>query len=435
MAWAAIAIAVALSAPGEPTASPGAVCLRSATGGFQQAAPETVTSIQIQGNTATSDDDVRRLAGVSVGMPLAPTTLDEVAARLRATKRFEQVEVRKRFASIDDPSQIVLVILVDEGRVQIEMTGNPSDPTRVVRSRRPKLMFLPVLEREDGYGFTYGARFAIAGPAGAQSHIAFPLTWGGTKQAAAELDKSFAGGPVSRILAGGSMSRRTNPFYEEDDDRARAWVRGERVIARALRLGATAGFQRVSFFDSRDTFAHAGADAVLDTRLDPFLPRNAVYARAAWDRFNLEGGAVARSELEGRGYVGLIGQTVLALRALRSDSSGALPPYLQPLLGGMATLRGFEAGHAAGDSLVATSAELFVPLTSPLEVAKIGVSVFADAGTVYPDGERLSDQALLQGYGGSVWLTAAVLRLNLAVAHGRGASTRVHVGLTLAFSR
>ena len=38
-----------------------------------------------------------------------------------------------------------------------------------------------------------------------------------------------------------------------------------------------------------------------------------------------------------------------------------------------------------------------------------------------------------QGYGGSVWLTAALLRLNLAVAHGRGASTRVHFGLTLAF--
>src|SRR6185436_8487753 len=375
-------------------------------------------------------EEVRRMAGVSVGMPLEAATLDEVATRLRASKRFEQVEVRKRFASIADPSQIVLVILVDEGPVRIEMTGNPSEPTRVVRNRRLNLMFLPLLDREDGYGFTYGARFAIAEPLGAQSRIAFPLTWGGTKQAAAELDKSFTRGPLSRVLAGGSVSRRTNPFYEEDDDRARVWLRGERAIVRPVRVGATAGFQRVSFFDARDTFAHAGADAVLDTRLDPFLPRNAVYARAAWERFNLEGGAVARSELDGRGYIGLWRQNVLALRAQRTDSSGALPLYLQPLLGGMANLRGFKAGYAAGDTLVAASAELFVPLTSPLDTAKIGVSVFGDTGTVYADGQRLADQTMLQGYGGSVWLTAAVLRLNFAVAHGRGASTRVHFGLT-----
>ena len=432
MLWTAVALAVALS---DPTVSalhtPSLPHL--ATLASQTTAPETVTSIQVQGNTATSDEEIRRLAGVSVGMLLEAATLDEVAARLRATKRFEQVEVRKRFASIADPSQIVLVILVDEGPVRIEMTGDPSQPTRVVRNRRLNLMFLPLLDREDGYGFTYGARFAIAEPVGGQSRISFPLTWGGTKQAAAEFDKSFTRGPVSRVLAGGSVSRRTNPFYEEDDDRARAWVRGERAIVRALRVGAAAGVQRVSFVDTRDTFAHAGADAVLDTRLDPFLPRNAVYARAAWDRFNLEGGAVARSELDGRGYIGLWRQNVLALRAQRTDSSRALPPYLQPLLGGMANLRGFKAGYAAGDTLVATSAELFAPLTSPLDTAKIGVSVFADAGTVYPEGQRLSDQTMLQGYGGSVWLTAAILRMNLAIAHGRGASTRVHFGLTLAF--
>jgi outer membrane protein assembly factor BamA len=294
-------------------------------------------------------------------------------------------------------------------------------------------MFLPLLDREDGYGFTYGARLAVAEPLGAQSRVAFPLTWGGTKQAGAELDKSFARGPLHRIVAGGAVSRRTNPFYEEDDDRARVWVRGERAIARALRVGATAGFQRVSFFEARDTFAHAGADAVLDTRLDPFLPRHAVYARAAWDHFHVEPGGAARTELDARGYIGLIGQNILAVRALRTDSSGPLPAYLQPLLGGMANLRGFKAGYAAGDTLVAASAELMMPLTSPLNVGKVGVSVFADRGTVYDKGQRFADQTMREGYGGSVWFTAAFLRLTLAVAHGRGASTRVHVGGSASF--
>src|SRR4030095_11507176 len=72
-------------------------------------------------------------------------------------------------------------------------------------------------------------------PGGAQPRLAFPLTWGGTKQAAAELDKSFTRGPLSRVLAGGSVSRRTNPFYEEDDDRARVWVRRAPGTARAAR--------------------------------------------------------------------------------------------------------------------------------------------------------------------------------------------------------
>src|SRR5436190_2315350 len=83
---------------------------------------ETVAAIQIQGNTATPDEEVRRLADVRVGMPFDATTADLVATRLRAAKRFESVEVRKRFASIADSSQITLVIIVDEGPVKIVMT-------------------------------------------------------------------------------------------------------------------------------------------------------------------------------------------------------------------------------------------------------------------------------------------------------------------------
>ena len=393
-------------------------------------APETITAIQIQGNTATADEEVRRLADVRLGMPFDAQTVIDVAARLRATKRFKEVEVRKRFASIADPSQIVLVIVVDEGAVQIEMTGDSGEPTRVVRTGRPNIMFLPVLNAEDGYGWTYGARFALVDPAGKNSRLSFPLTWGGTKEAAAELDKTFVRGPLDRLVAGGSFSRRTNPFFEEDDDRARVWVRGERALVRALRVGATAGYERASFVDLRDRFARAGADVVLDTRLDPFLARNAVYARAALDHFSF---GANRTEVDARGYLGLFGQSILAVRGQRTDSSQPLPPYLKPLLGGMANLRGFGAGTAVGDTLVAASTELILPLTSPLKVAKLGVSAFADFGTVYAKGERLADQKMREGYGGSVWLTAAFLRLNFAVAHGRGASTRVHFGAAASF--
>ncbi len=396
-------------------------------------AAQVVAAIQVHGNTATKDDEVRRLAGIELGAPVEANTVDEVAARLRAAKRFESVQVLKRFASIADPSQILLVIVVDEGPVHIEMTGDPANPTRVVRSHPLKLMFMPVLTREDGYGFTYGARVARPDVAGRNSRLSFPLTWGGEKKAGAEIEKTIEHAPIDRVTAGVSISRKTNPFYEQDDDRRRVWVRAERELVRAVRVGATAGWQHVSFMNDTDRFAHAGADVVLDTRVDPNLPRNAVFAKASWEFLKAADREAGHYVLDGRGYIGLFGQNVLALRGLRDAADRPLPLYLQPLLGGMANLRGFSAGTAAGDTLVAYSAELIVPLTSPLKIGRIGLSAFADRGAAYNAGERLRDQTMKQGYGGGVWFSAAFLKLNIAVAHGRGSSTRLHVGANVSF--
>lgn len=392
-------------------------------------APETIVALQVHGNTMTADDELKRLAAVDVGTAMDAGTIDVVAARLRATGRFESVRVLKRFASIADPSQIILVIMVDEGPVAIERTGDPDRPLRVVRSRRWIPLFLPILTAEDGYGLTYGARIALPQPAGAASRIGFPVTWGGDKRVAAEFDKTFTAGPFSRVIAGAALSRRTNPFFDDDDTRRRVWVRGERQVVRWLRAGATAGYQHVGFQGRDTTFGHAGADLTLDTRIDPVLPRNAVFARAAWEHI----AGANRTDLDARGYVGLVGQSILAVRGLRSDSDRALQPFVKPLLGGMANLRGFKAGTAAGDTLVAASAEVLMPLTSPISVGRIGVSAFVDAGTSYDEGQRLSDQEWKQGIGGSVWFSAAFLRFTVAVAHGRGSSTRVHVGANVSF--
>jgi outer membrane protein assembly factor BamA len=409
-----------------------------------QQAAETVAAIQIQGNTATPDEEVRRMADVRIGMPFAETTAEAVAGRLRAARRFDRVEVRKRFASIDDPSQITLVIIVDEGPVKIVMTGDPDHPTRVVRKRMPNILFLPILGREDGYGLTYGARLTLPDPnwMGKRSRVMLPLTWGATKQAGVDLEKRMEGGAIDRVTAGASVSRRTNPAFDKDDDRARLFVRAEREFTRVLRLGATTGWQRASFEGIADQFAQVGGDVVVDTRTDPILARNAVYGRASWEHLAFGDGpaeaghyrgGVNRTVLDGRGYLGLVGQAVLAGRVLREDSDRPLPAYLQPQLGGLSTLRGFRAGSFVGDTLVATSAEVVLPLTSPIKLGKFGVTAFVDRGVVYNKGERLSDQTLQTGYGGGIWFAAAFLRLNIAVGHGRGATTRVHVGGNVTF--
>ena len=107
----------------------------------------------------------------------------------------------------------MLVVILDEGPVKIDWSADPGKPAQVVRKRGFRLMFLPVLKFEDGYGFSYGARFARPGPFGRRSQLSVPATWGGEKRVAMEVDKRFVGGPVSRVEAGGSVSRRRNRLY------------------------------------------------------------------------------------------------------------------------------------------------------------------------------------------------------------------------------
>src|SRR4051812_25611857 len=85
--------------------------------------PERLVDIQVHGNTLTADAEIIQIARLQPGMPIGAKTLDEAAARLRDSHKFEHVDVLKRFASIADPSQIVLVVVVDEGPVTIRSEG------------------------------------------------------------------------------------------------------------------------------------------------------------------------------------------------------------------------------------------------------------------------------------------------------------------------
>lgn len=421
-----VVLAVGIGAFPEPV---DAASTRAAVAAIEQ---EVVARIQIRGNVATADDEVRRLAGVAVGDPVGPETLDEVARRLRASKRFERVDVVRRFASLADPTQVVIVIVVDEGPVAVERTGDPDAPVKVVRTTRP-VMFLPIVRFDDGYGFAYGARVSLTNLAGTEGRLSFPLTWGADKRAAIELDRELGTGRA-KLSAGVAISRRTHPYFERDEDGGRAWVRVDRLVARSLRVGATGGWQHVAFLGSTDTFFHGGGDITFDNRLDPLLARNAAFARASWEHEAFAArDPVSRWELDGRAYIGLVGQSVLVVRGVRNDASGPLPAYLEPMLGGIATVRGFALGTAIGDTRAAASAELRLPLNSPLTMARTGVSAFVDAGTVYRHDQRFGDGPAEKGIGGSVWLSIAFVRLSVAVAHGLGSSTRAHFAGALAF--
>ncbi len=79
------------------------------------------------------------------------------------------------------------------------------------------------------------------------------------------------------------------------------------------------------------------------------------------------------------------------------------------------------------------SAELRAPLTSVLSRARLGLTVFADGGKVADFGSRLGDAAWHRGAGAGLFLVAPFVQLNLNVAHGAGAGTRLNVSTGFSF--
>ncbi len=400
----------------------------------QTVAPgEVIADVRVHGNHVTADADVIALSGLVKGAPVTAETIPAALKRLQSSGKFDDVDVLKRFASIEDPTQIVIMIVVNEGPVRIELPDGPPRPDMRPRFMKRGLgrnfMYMPIIDKEDGYAVRFGVRVAMVGSARSRARLSFPFTWGGERRAGAEWEKGFAHG---RVQFGGALTSSKHPFYDQTDARRQAWARIE-GSARRFHVGGTASIQRVNFGGAIDRLNVVGADVTLDTRLDPLQPRNALYVVARADRVRVtpDGGSAegpfVRTSIDANGYLGLVRQVVLVARVLREDTTRPEPRYFKSLLGGMSNLRGFETASFAGDTLVAGTLELRAPLTSPIEVAKLGVRVFTDAGTVYDKGQRYKDQTLKQGYGAGLFLTAAIFHLNLDVAHGKGAGTRLHI--------
>jgi outer membrane protein assembly factor BamA len=394
---------------------------------------EVIGEVRVHGNHTTPDADVLALADLQVGSPVTDATLRAAAARLDSSRRFDNVEIRKRYRSLDNPSDILVIVLVDE------VTGISDDhltpgPLRKLRSLG---MWLPVLDYADGYGFTYGARITFVDALGKRSRISSPLTWGGERQAAVEVDRTFERGPLSRIEGAVSVTRRVNPHFDVADTRTELRARAERHVTSWLRAGGGARRTRVRFDGVENSYTAPAADVVVDTRTDPGFPRNAVHLAAAVEQLRFDdANHVARWTTDLRGFVGLFGSTVLAVRVATVTAGNSLPRYEHALLGGTATLRGYDFGYRADDNLALLSAELRVPLTSPLIMAKFGVKGFVDAGTVYPHGARLIDQVFDRGVGGGLFMSWAVIRMNLDVAWPVSGATnkpRWHFGLGVTF--
>ena len=391
---------------------------------------ETINEIRVHGNHATPDADVLSLSGLKAGEPASDERLRAAEQSLRGSDRFEAAQVLKRFRSLEDPADILVIILVEE-----RPAVTPDDPMPSPFKRlRAAQQWLPIFNYADGYGLTYGARTSFRGVAGPRSRLTLPFSWGGERRAAVELERTFDSGPISVVRGAVAISRRVNPHQEQSDVRGGLRLEAERRVRPWLSAGVDGRLERVEFGGAAATsHAAAGVHVTVDTRVDPSFPRNAILARAGWERVTFEAGRAGRALVDAQGFVGVVGSSVLAVRAQAARSDAPLPPAEQPLLGGSTTLRGYRAGYRAGDSLAAVSAELRVPFNSPLTVGRFGVKGFVDAGTVWAAGTRLSDQPWDRGIGGGVYFGAAVFMVEVDVAWPEEGSPRAHVTLGVTF--
>lgn len=407
----------------------------------------TIEVVRVHGNHSTPDAEVLRIAGLAVGVPLEAAVVTAARQRLEASGRFARVEIRQRSRSIDDPTRVALIILVAEHpSVRPIEVGVPPIPGPLGRLRG-LTMFLPILNVRDGYGLTYGVRTSFVGGPQSKARVSVPASWGGTRQLAVEGERTFTTGSIAgsgsltRVRGSAGLWRQEHPLFEQGQFRryvdAEVSVRPRTFVG----FGTTLSTAAVSFGDVDDRMTSGGVFVELDTRRDPIFPRNAVFARSSWTRLSfarpeqsgVPDGGRSRWQHDLRGYVGVVGQVVLAARLQLDQANGPLPAYAQPILGGADTLRGIRAGDAVGDNLWAGTIEARAPVTSVLRSSRFGVLAFYDTGAVWNHGERWRDVTREEGVGGGVFLVNPVFQIQLSVARGLGRSTRVHFSTGVSF--
>ena len=261
----------------------------------QVAAPvvETVSEIRVHGNATMSDEDVIRLAGVALGDKLAPDSLAAIEHRLRESDRFDDIEVRKRYRTLE-MDQVALVLLVHE-KPGVRPDGTRPGPFKRLRSR---LMFLPIVTYDDGYGWTYGARTSTVDALGFGERLSVPLTWGATRRAALEAERTFRGGPLTRVLGSFGIAQNENPHFEVDDQRTEVRGRAERRLFGIVTAWRRRLAYRYLVRRSRRSFLDERRERVARYAARPGVP---VGCRVRWHRLESSCTSAARPTSTGIG--------------------------------------------------------------------------------------------------------------------------------------
>jgi outer membrane protein assembly factor BamA len=392
-------------------------------------AQKTIESVRVHGNHTIPDDEVIGIAGVSPGDSLGDNSADEIEERLLDSGRFESVEVRVRYRSLDENGPVALVIVVREGR------------GKSIRSIPRRFMLGPIFRFSDEYGVTFGANVAMVDLFTKGGRASFPLSWGGKRQIAAKfhfpLGESDRGKVVHNLLFDINRYRQVNPHFDVPDNRFEVGG-GVQSRYKLLSFGARGDWTDASFDELDESFVKTSAHVALDTRVDEIIPGHAVYLGLGWERFFFRTGTdradVNRYSTDVRGFLHLIGPLHLAGQFYYNPASGPLPTYEKPFLGGGATLRGHEAGEYIGDNMALATIELRLAATRLLQYARVGLHFFYDAGTVYDFGEKLRDATWHEGAGLGAFFRVFFISVRADVGWNlQGEGTRFHIASKMKF--
>ena len=407
-----------------------ALLVLAATAGAQPAATTPpIAEIRVHGNHSTPDAEVIAASGLVVGQPAGDADLAAATDRLKASGRFRSVEVHRRGRSIDDPSDVLVLILIEELPGATPDLPAPSWLSRTAAG----VMWLPVFSYTEGYGVTYGLRIAAVDLLGPRSRVSVPLTWGGERKAGLAVERTFERGPITRVVTSFDIHQTDHPAFDLDERRVGGDVRVERAITSWLRLGASGRIDDVRFDGATSRVGTYGGDLTVDTRIDPAFPRNAVWIAARLEGVDVESTTRRRHRVDANGAVGLFGGSALSARVFQVSADGDLPAFEQAWIGGGNWLRGYAAGARVDDNAAGASLSLTYPLGSPLSWARLGVRAFVDWAAVYPAGTSWSDAAYDRGVGGGVLASLAAFTLGLDVARSDDGHTRVHFRLGTRF--
>ena len=90
------------------------LALAGAASAVAQTSPGVVGEVRVHGNHTTPNADVLGIVGDVVGKPATDQLITEIEGRLERSGRFDGVEIRRRFRSIENPDDILLMVIVDE---------------------------------------------------------------------------------------------------------------------------------------------------------------------------------------------------------------------------------------------------------------------------------------------------------------------------------
>ncbi len=402
-------------------------------------ATEVVAHIRVHGNAWLRDDEVVRLAGVSVGQPLASDGVQQIQQRLERSGYFETVEILKRYRSLEVGGPVSLVLVVHERPGQTSETAGAGPSASPWKRLKSQLMFLPIVDYHDGYGFTYGGRLSTVDLFGAGERVSTPFTWGGTRRAAVEVERTFKRGPLTRVQTTFGIAQRENPRFEIDDRRVSWTARAERSFAGLVRAGVETSHAAASTWRHSTIACGRSAPTSRSTRA-AILPFRATRCcvGTSWTALHVRGGGAASASIATPPMRAAISAS--SVRPCWLGGCSTRPPIARcrPTSGCCsAAHRTCAASPPALTTAIgcsATSAELRVPITSVLNGAKLGVHGVRRCRKDVRRRPARRRRRLAPRRRRRRLPDRHIVRLNLDVAHGlNDGKTRVHLGIGLHF--